>query len=228
MDSEGAALRRPRRTKPRGPHPEKALTDTFVQTAGPGWHCDGHGLYLRVQPSGTRSWIQRLVVRGRRKEMGLGSALLVTLAEAREKAISNRKVAREGGDPLAEKRRAERMPTFEKAARLVHEQERASSRDGRHPDSWLDSLERYAFPRIRNRLVSEITSRDVLEVLMPIWHRKASTARQVRQRLHAVLDWAVATQLRLDNPCDRVGRVLGPQRSAVSLPAPSAGGNDET
>ena len=111
------------------------------------------------------------------------------------------------------------------AARLVHEQERASSRDGRHPDSWLDSLERYAFPRIRNRLVSEVTSRDVLEVLMPIWHRKASTARQVRQRLHAVLEWAVAMKLRVDNPCDRVGRVLGPQRSAVSPPAPSAKDN---
>ena len=57
------------------------------------------------QPSGTRSWIQRLVIRGRRRELGLGSVALVSLAEAREKALANRKLAREGGDPLAEKRR---------------------------------------------------------------------------------------------------------------------------
>ncbi len=67
--------------------------------------CDGQGLYLVVQPTGTRSWVQRLVIRGRKRELGLGSTALVSLAEARERALSNRKLAREGGDPLAEKRR---------------------------------------------------------------------------------------------------------------------------
>ena len=61
-------------------------------------------MYPFVQPSGTRSWIQRLVIRGRRRELGLGSVALVSLTEAREKAPANRKLAREGGDPLAEKR----------------------------------------------------------------------------------------------------------------------------
>ena len=95
----------PRKTKPKGRHPYQALSAAFVRTAPPARHADGNGLYLFVQPSGTRSWIQRLVIRGRRRELGLGSVALVSLAEAREKALANRKLAREGGDPLAEKRR---------------------------------------------------------------------------------------------------------------------------
>ena len=59
--------------------------------------------------------------------------------------------------------------------------------------------------------VSEVTSADVLEILTPIWHQQAPTARRVRQRLRAVLEWAVAMEYRIDNPCDRIGPVLGPQ-----------------
>ena len=107
MYSAGHAPGAPRRFKPRGRHPDKALSAAFVRTAAPGRYCDGQGLYLFVQPSGTRSWVQRIAIRGRRHELGLGSAVLVPLAEARAKALANRKIAREGGDPLAEKRRAE-------------------------------------------------------------------------------------------------------------------------
>ena len=77
-----------------------------------GHHIDGHGLYLYVQPTGARSWIQRLVIRGRRCELGLGAVALVSLAEAREQAVANRKLARVGGDPLADKRRVQGLPTF--------------------------------------------------------------------------------------------------------------------
>ena len=70
-----------RRGKPPGRHPDKALLPAFVRTAPRGRHCDGQGLYLLVQPSGTRSWIQRLVVRGRRRELGRGSIPLVSLAK---------------------------------------------------------------------------------------------------------------------------------------------------
>ena len=215
MNSLTDAAGKPRRTKPRGRHPDKALSATFVRSAPPGRHCDGQGLYLFVQPSGTRSWVQRIVIRGYRREIGLGSAQLVPLTEAREKARANRKLAREGGDPLAEKRRAESTPTFAEAAARVLEQKRAGWRNSRHPQSWLTSLERYAFPRIGGRLVSEVTGADVLEVLTPIWHEKAQTARRVRQRIRAVLEWAVAVELRVDNPCDRIAPVLGPQQATV-------------
>ena len=94
-------------------------------------------------------------------------------------------------------------------------QKQAGWSDSRHASTWLRSLETYAFPRIGGRLVSEVKSADVLEVLTPIWHEKAQTARRVRQRVRAVLEWAVAMELRPDNPCDRLGPVLGSQRAPV-------------
>ena len=203
------------KTKPTGRHPSNALSAAFLRSAPPGRYADGNGLYLFVQPSGTRSWIQRLVVRGRRRELGLGSVALVSLAEAREKALANRKLAREGGDPLAEKRRAEGIPTFAEAASRVLEQKRGGWRGRRHHREWMSSLRRYAFPRIGKMPVSEVTSADLLEILTPIWYRKASSARRVRQRLRAVLEWAVAMEFRLDNPCDRIGPVLGPQQDVT-------------
>ena len=80
----------PRKTKPTGRHPDKALSAAFVRSAPPGKHCDGNGLYLFVKPNGARSWIQRLVIRGRRRDFGLGGVALVSLTEAREKARANR------------------------------------------------------------------------------------------------------------------------------------------
>ena len=204
-----------RKTKPKGRHPDKTLSASFVRSAGVGRHADGNGLYLFVQPSGTRSWIQRLIIRGRRRELGLGSVALVSLAEAREKALANRKLAREGGDPLAEKRRAQGVPSFAEAAARVLQQKQAGWRSSTHPRDWLSSLERYAFPRIGKMPVSEVTSADVLEILTPIWHLKAVMARCVQQRMRAVLEWAVAMEFRLDNPCDRVVPVLGTQHDVV-------------
>ena len=206
----------PRRTKRRGRHPDKALSAAFVRSAPPGRHADGNGLYLFVQPAGTRSWVQRLVIRGRRRELGLGAAALVPLAKAREQALANRMLARSGGDPLSEKRRVQGVPTFAEAARRVLEQKRGGWRGRWHAQSWWRSLERYAFPRIGRRPVSEVNTADVLEILTPIWHVKAETARAVRQRIRSVLQWAIAMDLRNDNPCDRVLPVLGPQNDIVT------------
>ena len=206
---------RTRRTKPKGRHPDKALSAAFVRSAPPGRHCDGNGLYLIVQPSGSRSWVQRLVIRGRRRDFGLGSVALVSLSEAREKALANRKLAREGGDPLADRRRARGVPSFAEAALRVVERKQAGWRSEKHREDWISALERYAFPRIGGIPVSEVTSADLLELLTPIWHTKASTARTVHQRIRAVLEWAVAMELRAENPSDRLMPVLGPQNHVV-------------
>ena len=77
-------------------------------------------------------------------------------------------------------------------------------------------MERYVFPRVGRRPVSEVTTADVLEILTPIWHAKAETARAVRQRIRSVLEWAIALDMRNDNPCDRVLPVLGPQNDIVT------------
>ena len=208
--------RKRRRGKPRGRHPHNRLSAAFVRSAPPGRHCDGNGLYLYVKKTGTRSWIQRLVVRGRKREIGLGSVVLVSLAEAREQALANRKLARAGGDPLAEKRRSLGVPTFAEASGRVIEQKRAGWRTAKTAKLWTRTLEMYAFPRLGDVPVSEITSGDVLETLSPIWHTRPKVARAVRLRVRAVLEWAVAMDWRTDNPCDRLLPVLGPQHDVVT------------
>lgn len=135
--------------------------------------------------------LQGLAHQGRvRRELGLGSVRLVSLAEAREKALASRKLAREGGDPLAEKRRAEGMPSFSEAAARVLEQKRAGWRSRSHAQSWLSGLQRYAFPRIGKMPVPEVSSADVLEILAPVWHVKPDMAGKLRQHMRAVLEWA--------------------------------------
>ena len=205
----------PRRGKPRGRHPDKALSPAFIRTARPGRHCDGQGLYLLVQPSGTRSWVQRLVFRGRRHELGLGSLPLVSLAEAREKAVAHRKVAREGGDPLADKRRVQAMPTVAEAAAQVLDQKRPAWRSAKHAQQWWSTLTRFAFPDLGHLPVGDVTSADVLQTLQRLWHVQPDTARRVRQRVSAVMEWAIAMKYRADNPCDRLSPVLGPQQARV-------------
>ena len=215
MDNVNITPNLPRKTKPKGRHPHNALSASFVRSAPPGRHGDGNGLYLFVQPTGTRSWIQRLVVRGRKRELGLGSVYLVSLAEARKKALANRKLAREGGDPLAEKRRTEGVPSFAEAAERVLKQKKSGWRSSDYGFEWISSLRRYAFLRIGKMPISEVNSADVLDILTPIWHVRPPTARLVHQRIHAVLEWAVAMEFRIDNPCDRVVPVLGTQHDVV-------------
>ena len=86
----------------------------------------------------------------------------------------------------------------------------------RHAQNWWRSMERYVLPRIGGRPVSEVNTADVLEILAPIWHVKAATAREVRQGIRSVLEWAITLDMRADNPCDRVVPVLGLQNDIVT------------
>lgn len=192
--------------------PEKALSAAFVRTISkPGKYFDGHGLFLRVEASGSRRWVQRINVRGKRTEMGLGSASLVSLAEARAMALENRRLARKGGDPLRAKRESQAVLTFEEAARKVHEIHRPSWRNAKHAAQFISTLETYAFPRMGRLSVADVTTADVLAVLQPIWLNKAETARRVRQRIGMVMKWAVAQGWRQDNPADAISQALPKQ-----------------
>ena len=202
--------------KPRGRHPENALSADFVRdVARAGRYCDGHGLYLDVRRSGSRSWVQRIAICGRRREIGLGGFPLVSLDEARAQAFANRKLARAGGDPLAEKRRARNVLTFEGAAERVWTQMRPGWRNPKYGRDWRLGLSRHALPRLGGIPVAEVTGADVIETLEPIWHVRPATARRVRQRIHTVMAWAVAMEYRADNPCDRIGPALGRQQDLV-------------
>jgi integrase len=195
-----------------GAHPDKALSAAFVRTAKtPGKYNDGQGLFLKVDKSGARRWVQRIVIRGKRTEIGLGSASLVSLAEARAIAVQNRKEARQGGDPLRAKHEASAVLTFEDAARKVHEIHLPTWRNAKHGAQFISTLETYAFPRLGSLKVSEVSTADVLAVLQPIWLEKSETARRVRQRIGTVMKWAVAKGWRQDNPADAIGQALPKQ-----------------
>ena len=197
-----------------GKHPEKALTTVQVRALKTsGCYADGHGLYLVVDPSGAKRWLLRIVVQGRRRDIGLGGAGLVTLAEAREKALAYRKLAREGGDPLAERRKAQAtIPTFTEAAELVHAEHKPTWRNPKHAAQWRTTLQTYAYPHLGTKRVDQIDTPDVLRVLAPIWLTKGETARRVRQRIGTVLDWAKAAGHRSgDNPVEGVERGLPKQ-----------------
>ena len=211
VDSTGRGRNAPgaaRGRKPRGPHPVHALTPAFARKVSrAGYYCDGHGLYLVVQPSGSRNWMQRLVIRGRRREMGLGAFPLVSLKQAREMAFANRQVARGGGDPLADRRRDRAMPTFAEAAERVWTNKRPGWRHPRHARDWISSLRLHVFPRLGRTSVSDMTSADVLEAVGHVWHVRPATARRLLQRISAVMKWTVAMQFRTSNPCDSIAAV---------------------
>ncbi len=107
----------------------------------PGHYWDGHGLILRVTRAGSKQWVQRLRIRGKRRELGLGGFPLVTLAMAREAALANRRMVHAGGDPLAEKRTRRGVPTFAEAARKVFALRRDGWRNAKHAGQWITTLE---------------------------------------------------------------------------------------
>ncbi len=184
----------------------------------PGRYADGNGLYLVVSESGARWWQWRGTVDGKRREIGMGSARLVSLAEAREIARSWRRIARAGGDPKAERDKGKRQSlTFEEAARQVWaEQVKPLGRSVKYRRQWINSLEAYAFPLIGSRPVHAVTQAEILRVLAPIWTEKPDTARLVRQRLRTVLNWArTAGHYEGMNPVEGVEDGLPKQRRRV-------------
>ena len=124
--------------------------------------------------------------------------LRVTLAEARQKAFEYRKTARAGGDPRLFRRD---VPTPEEAAGKVIAIHRASWRPGGKSEAqWRASLRDYAMPQLGTKGVDEITTADVMAVLLPIWSEKPETARRVRQRVGGGMNWAAAQGYREGNP----------------------------
>ncbi|MCJ2091474.1 integrase arm-type DNA-binding domain-containing protein [Methylobacterium sp. J-072] len=198
----------------KGRHPEKALTTVQVRALKhPGRYADGHGLYLVVDPSGAKRWLLRIMVQGRRRDIGLGGVGLISLAEAREKTLAYRKTARGGGDPLAERKKAlATTPTFAAAAEMVHAEHKATWKNPKHAAQWITTLRTYAHPHLGMKRVDQIETPDVLRALSPIWLTKGETARRVRQRIGTVMDWAKAAGHRSgDNPVEGVAKGLPKQ-----------------
>ncbi len=213
--------------KSKGKHPHNALNATSVrQIKTPGRFADGHGLHLVVDQTGNKRWILRIVVQGKRRDIGIGGWPTVSLADARTEALRMRQIARIGGNPIADRNNARvPTPTFADASKTVHEEHKASWKNAKHQAQWITTLEHYAFPRLGNLPVDRIGTAEVVETLLPIWLSKPETARRLRQRIGTVLDWAKAKGYREhENPVTGVLRGLPKQskqgRHHASLPYP--------
>ena len=166
----------------------------------PGMHAVGgvSGLYLQVAPGATRSWILRVTVGTKRREMGLGPFPEVTLAMARDKARTARATIEAGQDPILQRERAASAlraeqataMTFDKAAELMIEAKGDEWRNPKHRAQWTTTLATYASPVIGRLLVADVTHTHILAILQPIWKDKTETASRVRGRIEQVLDWA--------------------------------------
>ena len=178
----------------------KGLTTTFCRNAGAGTHFDNNrtGLYLRVENSGSKRWVQRIRINKRRVEMGLGSFRFVSLAEAREKAFQNAKLARAGGDPRPGRNQAE-IPLFSEAMEAVISNHKSGWKNPKSAEAWRSTLTTYANP-LQKRRVDSITAADVVACLLPNWESKQETMRRVRQRLSAIFKWSIAKGYRNDDP----------------------------
>jgi integrase len=186
------------------------LTALQVQKLSkPGYHADGAGLHLCVKATGGKSWIFRYRFGGKEREMGLGPLHTVSLAEAREKALAQRKMLLEGVDPLAAKQASElqrklaeaSVITFDTAATSYIASHRAGWKNEKHAEQWTNTLTTYASPVFGSLPVADVTTALVLRVLQPIWTTKTETASRVRGRVEKVLDWCKTQGYRTgDNP----------------------------
>ena len=196
-------MRRPRR-----------LSAAFVKTVtSPGVYGDGYGgygLYLRVRRAAhgrlAKTWGQRVRIDGRVTNLGLGGYPVVTLSEARRKALANRREIEQGRHP-----RRGGVPTLRAAVERVIAVRRAGWKPGtRSEPQWRGTFAAYVFPHLGDKRVSEITGSDVMVVAQAddLWNRMRPTAQRIMRQLSVVFRWAIAEGHRRDNPVDAVVAAL--------------------
>lgn len=185
----------------------KALTVSRLKK--PGMYPDGRGLYLQISSAGAKSWVYRYTLRGRSRDMGLGSAFEVTLEAAREAAGAARALRAQGIDPIddrnhrraADALEAAKATTFKRAAEDYIAAHRAAWTNPGHAQQWGATLETYAYPVLGDLPVQEIDTALVLKVLTPIWQTRTVTATRLRGRIESILDAAKARGQRTgENP----------------------------
>ena len=207
------------------PKRAKELSPAEVRRLGTGLHAVGGvaGLALQVSDAGGRSWILRVRVGEKRREIGLGGYPEVSLGRARERAATAKDAIRRGVDPVEERKAAKAAlsaaqrqgVTFAKAFEGYAATKLPELSTERYRDQWRAVMENHALPELGNMLVRDITRADVLRVLMPIWETRTETATKVRQRIEKTLDYAKAAGYRTgENPAAWRGNL------ELALPAP--------
>ncbi len=187
---------------------------TAATAKAPGLYADGGGLYLQVTRGGDgasrRSWLLRYTAPdGRRREMGLGSAALVNLAEARDAALTARKQVRSGIDPIEARAKGRikatamhaKVKSFRQCAEAYLTSHESSWKNAKHRWQWENTLQVHAYPVFGEIPVGEVGVAHVMAALDPIWLTKTETASRLRGRIEAILDWAAVRGHRTgDNP----------------------------
>lgn len=205
----------------------RVLTALKIKHLKPGMYADGLGLYLKVRPGDSKSWVFRYRIDGKLRDMGLGPFHTVSLAEAREKAEVCRVMRLKGLDPLEERLKEQRAKTIETAVAITFEKcaetyiatHRDGWKSGKHAEQWTTTLQTYVYPVFKDRPVAAIDDALVLKVLQPIWKDKTETASRIRGRIERILDWARIMKYRAgDNPARWRGHLdhLLPKRSKVT------------
>ena len=206
---------------------EKRLSALAVtRVTKPGMYADGLGLYLRVGPTGAKSWVFRYRVGNGRRDMGLGPLHTVTLADARVKAAECRRQRLDNSDPLqvreaallAAKLEEAKAMTFQNCAEAYISAHASGWRNAKHADQWRNTLSSYAYPVFVDFPVQMVDTALVMKVLEPMWATKTETATRLRGRIECILDWATVREFRRgENPARWRGHLenLLPKRQKV-------------
>lgn len=217
----------------------------MTQAERPGLYGDGGGLYLQVTARGSKSWIFRFWIaerdaqtgatvrdpstnkpKGRAREMGLGSCITVSLAEARERALECRKLREREIDPIEAREAGRRQAALDRAKALKFREaaatymaaHRVAWKNDKHAAQWVSTLQTYAYPLIGEVSVQSIDTALVMKVIEPLWLEKPETANRVRGRIESVLDWATVRGFREgENPARWRGHLdkLLPSRAKI-------------
>ncbi len=183
--------------------PLHRLSALSIKSLSIGKYNDGLGLWLVKRADGGGQWVLRVVIHGRRREMGLGSIQQVTLKQAREQASRYRAIAKEGSDPVAQRQKqrllAARSDTSLRTIVLeAFEAKRAELKGDGKAGRWLSPLENHVLPKLGKTPVELIDQNALRDVLAPIWHTKADVARKALNRIAIVLRFAAAKGLDVD------------------------------
>lgn len=202
-----------------GGHVQHKLSAVRVKgLKAPGKYEDGGGLRLVIGPNGTKRWVVRVTVAGRRLERGLGAYPDISLDAARDAATKARRAAEANLDIRAEERRAALAAmTFREMFKITLSQREKQLSNAKHLKQWTSTMEAYVFPVIGSTPVAEVGTSQVIRVLSPIWFSKPETAKRVLQRMEAVFKSAIVRGARTAaSPCIGVADELGTKHRTVS------------
>ena len=201
-----------------------ALGQMLAKNLGQGKHPDGQGLWLVKRSKDAGKWILRLVVSGKRREMGLGRWPDVSIAEARERAAAARKQVRDGFDPIGERLRQRHAPgaiTLAEAVKGCLEARQAELKSEGTSGRWMSALKLHVLPKLGKLPVEEIDQHNLKATFEPIWQEKPEAARKALNRINLTLKHAAALGLNVDLQATMKAKaLLGKQKhKATHIPA---------